>query len=86
MNYKEISDLLKKKLKLYKIFIQGIEKNIEITAIGNIFQNKKTIIKQQLIYQPLMPYFEKKIIHAVKIKTYSILEWKKNLNKFTHYK
>ena len=79
MNYKEIEDLLKKKLKLYKIFIKGIEKNLEITAIGNIFQNQKTIVKQQLIYKLLMPYFENKIIHAVNIKTYSMLEWQKKI-------
>lgn len=77
MKYKEISNLLKKRLALDKIFIKGIEKNIEIIAIGDIFINLNSLKRQQLIYKVLLSYFEKNIIHAISIKTYSIKEWRK---------
>ncbi|AEH39832.1 putative transcriptional regulator [Buchnera aphidicola (Cinara tujafilina)] len=58
MKYKN-RNIIKKKLKLHKIFIEGTEKNITITAIGDIFMNINSVKKQQLIYSPLMVYFKK---------------------------
>ncbi|VFP81156.1 Acid stress protein IbaG [Buchnera aphidicola (Cinara kochiana kochiana)] len=77
MDSDKICTIIKKKLKLKKIFISKYNNNISITAIGDFFIGMNSLEKQKHIYTILMPYFIKKKIHAITINTYTISEWKK---------
>lgn len=76
MKIKNIKNNIKKKISLQKIYIEGDENHLKITAIGDIFQNMSSLKRQKSIYSCLTKYFEKKRIHAVTIHAYTISEWK----------
>ncbi|XBC40595.1 MAG: BolA/IbaG family iron-sulfur metabolism protein [Buchnera aphidicola (Nurudea yanoniella)] len=78
---KQIKNLLKDSLSLNKIKVRGDNNYLEIVAIDNIFHNKSEVEKQKIIYSKLMNYITEKKIHSISIKTYSVTEWEKSLNK-----
>ncbi|VFP83732.1 BolA/IbaG family iron-sulfur metabolism protein [Buchnera aphidicola] len=77
MDLDKICALIKKKLKLKKIFISKYHNNITITAIGDFFIDMNSLDKQKHIYKILMPYFITQEIHAITINTHTISEWNK---------
>ncbi|WP_343182395.1 BolA/IbaG family iron-sulfur metabolism protein [Buchnera aphidicola] len=71
-----------KHVELKKLYIEGNEDHIDITAIGNIFNGISNIKRQQLIYKPITKYILEKKIHAITIHTFTEQEWKNKKNKF----
>ncbi|QCI26824.1 BolA/IbaG family iron-sulfur metabolism protein [Buchnera aphidicola (Thelaxes californica)] len=78
MKIKDIKILLKKKIPLSDIYIEGNNQHIKIIAIGDIFNNMNTMQREKTIYNILTPYIINQTIHAVSINAYSLIEWKNN--------
>lgn len=79
MNIDKIKEKIIFQLNLEKLIIKNKGNNFKIIAVGDIFKNLTTVEKQKLIYAPLMKFILNKTIHSISIRTYSSLEWKKNI-------
>jgi acid stress-induced BolA-like protein IbaG/YrbA len=56
-----------------KVEVDG--SHVNIIAIGDIFDGKRTVQRQQLVYAALQEHIASGVIHAVNMKTYSPQEW-----------
>ena len=76
---KKIKDILEKKIKDSKIFIQdmnGNQDHFSVIAITSEFKNLSIIKQHKLIYDALEKFITKEI-HALQIKTFTWEKWKK---------
>ncbi|WMY97506.1 MAG: BolA/IbaG family iron-sulfur metabolism protein [Arsenophonus sp.] len=79
MNINKIKKELIDHLKTKMVFINGDEKNLQITAIHKKFNGINQVKRQQIIYKPISKYILENKIHSVSIKTYTPTEWN-NIN------
>ena len=76
---KKIKDILRKKLKDSKIFIQdmnGQNNHFSVIVISEKFEGLSIIKQHQIIYNALASMITKEI-HALQIKTFTLDKWKK---------
>ena len=48
---------------------------INIIVVGDIFEGKRAVKRQRLVYAALQEHIASGVIHAVNMKTYSPEEW-----------
>jgi len=76
---KKIKDILRKKIKDSKIFIQdmnGQNNHFSLIVISEEFEGLSIIKQHQIIYNALSSMITKEI-HALQIKTFTWDKWKK---------
>lgn len=76
---KKIKDILRKKIKDSKIFIQdmnGQNNHFSVIVISEKFEGLSIIKQHQIIYNALSSMITKEI-HALQIKTFTWDKWKK---------
>ena len=77
MSPEAIKQLLKANLTDCEIFVEVRGTHYHITAIGQIFEGKRPVQRQQLLYRVLGTQISEGHIHAVAIKTFTSEEWRK---------
>ena len=75
MSPEAIKQLLQANLPDCEFFIDVNGSHFHITAIGQIFEGKKPVERQQLVYRALKEQISDGHIHAVAMKTYTHEEW-----------
>jgi acid stress-induced BolA-like protein IbaG/YrbA len=75
MNADDIKSLLSQKLADCDFKVETNGSHVNIVAIGDIFEGKRTVQRQQLVYAVLQEHIASGVIHAVNMKTYSLQEW-----------
>ncbi|MGB1158609.1 MAG: BolA family protein [Porticoccaceae bacterium] len=75
MSPDEVTQLLRQKLADCQITVQTEGGHFNIQAIGDIFEGKRPVQRQQLIYAALREQIASGAIHAVNMKTYTQREW-----------
>jgi len=75
MNADDVKALLEKQLAGCDIKVEADGSHINIIVIGDIFDGKRSVQRQQLVYTALQEHIASGIIHAVNMKTYTAQEW-----------
>ena len=78
MNAQDVKDLLEKQLVDCEIRVEVDGSHVNIIAIGDIFEGKRTVQRQQLVYAALQEQIASGVIHAVNMKTFTSKEWQQN--------
>ncbi|MGB2106239.1 MAG: BolA family protein [Porticoccaceae bacterium] len=75
MNADEIKSILEQQLHGCEIKVEVDGSHVNIIAVGELFEGKRTVQRQQLVYAALKEHIASGVIHAVNMKTYSTDEW-----------
>ena len=75
MSPEAIKQLLQANLPDCEFLIDVNGSHFHITAIGQIFEGKRPVERQQLVYRALKEQISDGHIHAVAMKTYTHEEW-----------
>jgi acid stress-induced BolA-like protein IbaG/YrbA len=75
MNADDIKSILSQKLPNCDIKVETDGSHVNIIAIGDVFEGKRSVQRQQLVYAVLQDHIASGVIHAVNMKTYSVQEW-----------
>lgn len=75
MNADDIKSILSQKLANCDIKVETDGSHVNIIAIGDVFEGKRSVQRQQLVYAVLQDHIASGVIHAVNMKTYSVQEW-----------
>ena len=75
MNADDVKSILKQQLTDCDIKVEVDGSHVNIIVIGDIFEGKRTVQRQQLVYAVLQEHIASGVIHAVNMKTYSVQEW-----------
>ena len=78
MNAQDVKDLLEKQLVDCEIRVEVDGSHVNIIVIGDIFEGKRTVQRQQLVYAALQQQIASGVIHAVNMKTFTSEEWQQN--------
>ena len=78
MNAQDVKDLLENQLAECEIRLEVDGSHVNIIAVGNIFEGKRTVQRQQLVYAALQEQIASGVIHAVNMKTFTLEEWQEN--------
>ena len=78
MNTQDVKDLLEKQLVDCEIRVEVDGSHVNIIVIGDIFEGKRTVQRQQLVYAALQEQIASGVIHAVNMKTFTSEEWQQN--------
>ncbi|MDG1693929.1 MAG: BolA/IbaG family iron-sulfur metabolism protein [Porticoccaceae bacterium] len=77
MNANDVKSILEAQLVECDIKVEVDGSHVNIIAVGDIFDGKRTVQRQQLVYAVLQEHIASGVIHAVNMKTYSRQEWQK---------
>ena len=75
MNIDNIKELLLEALGDCEIYVEGEGNHLTVTAIGDVFEGKRPVQRQQQVYAILKDHIAEGTIHAVNMKTYTPSEW-----------
>lgn len=75
MKADDIKSILEKQLDKCDIKVDVDGSHVNIIVVGDIFEGKRTVQRQQLVYAALQEHIASGVIHAVNMKTYSPEEW-----------
>ncbi|MDA7825990.1 BolA/IbaG family iron-sulfur metabolism protein [Porticoccaceae bacterium] len=75
MNADDVKLILKKQLTGCDIKVEVDGSHVNIVVIGDIFEGKRSVQRQQIVYAALQEHIASGVIHAVNMKTYSVQEW-----------
>jgi acid stress-induced BolA-like protein IbaG/YrbA len=75
MNAQDVKNLLEKQLLDCEIRVEVDGSHVNIIAVGNIFEGKRTVQRQQVVYAALQEQIASGVIHAVNMKTFTNEEW-----------
>lgn len=75
MNIEEIKQLLMAALADCEIHLESEGNHLTVTAIGEVFEGKRAVQRQQQIYAILNRYIADGTIHAVNMRIYTPSEW-----------
>lgn len=78
METAQIEAILKDKLGLTEVYVQGENAHFGVIVVDDEIAKLSRIKQQQTIYGPLMDYFSTGEIHALTIKTYDQEKWKRD--------
>ena len=78
MNAQDVKDLLEKQLLDCEIRVEVDGSHVNIIAVGNIFEGKRTVQRQQVVYAALQEQIASGVIHAVNMKTFTNEEWQQS--------
>ena len=75
MNADDVRSILEQQLTDCDIKVEVDGSHVNIIVIGDVFQGKRPVQRQQIVYGALQEQIASGVIHAVNMKTYSIQEW-----------
>jgi len=75
MNADDVKSVLETQLVDCEIKVEADGSHVNIIVIGDIFEGKRAVQRQQLVYAALNEHIASGAIHAVNMKTYSVQEW-----------
>jgi len=75
MKADDIKSILEQQLDKCDIKVDVDGSHVNIIVVGDIFEGKRTVQRQQLVYAALQEHIASGVIHAVNMKTYSPEEW-----------
>ena len=76
MELNDIEQILKTSLNVEEVYAQGENAHFGVIIVSDELAALPKLKQQQTIYAPLMPYFSTGEIHALTIKTYTVVKWK----------
>lgn len=78
MDKQDIIDKLKNSLALDEVYVMSDDgSHFQVIAVGELFADLSRVKKQQAVYAPLSEFIADNRIHALSIKTYTPVEWKR---------
>ena len=75
MNADDVKSILSQRLVGCDIKVEVDGSHVNIIVIGDIFEGKRAVQRQQIVYAVLQEHIASGVIHAVNMKTYSNQEW-----------
>lgn len=75
MDAATVTALLKTQLDGCEVLVEGGGDRYDIVAIGEIFEGKRPVQRQQLVYAALSERIADGSIHAVNIRTFTPAQW-----------
>ena len=75
MDAARVEALLREHLPECEIAVSGEGSHYNITVVGDVFEGKRPVAKQQLVYAALGEQIADGSIHAVNIRTYTPSQW-----------
>lgn len=75
MDIEEIKSLLQGALSDCEIRTESDGSHLSVTAIGEVFEGKRAVQRQQLVYGVLKEHIASGAVHAVNMKLYTPSEW-----------
>ena len=75
MNADDVKSILNQQLTGCDIKVEVDGSHVNIIIIGDIFEGKRALQRQQIVYAVLQEHIASGVIHAVNMKTYSNKEW-----------
>ena len=75
MKADDIKSILEQQLDKCDIKVDVDGSHVNIIVVGDIFEGKRSVQRQQLVYAALQEHIASGVIHAVNMKTYSPEEW-----------
>ena len=75
MNPEDVKTLLENALSECQIQVESDGSHFNIVAIGEMFEGKRPVQRQQVIYGALNTQISSGVIHAVNMKTFTQTEW-----------
>lgn len=75
MDAATVTALLQAQLEGCEIFVDGAGDRYDITVIGEIFEGKRPVQRQQLVYAALSEQIASGSIHAVNIRAVTPAQW-----------
>jgi len=76
MSPDDVKVLLEEQLVNCQITVETDGGHFNIIVVGDIFQEKRPVQRQQLVYGALREQIASGAIHAVNMKTYTQQEWR----------
>lgn len=77
MEVSDIEKLLKDALELDELHVKFDGSQCQVIAVADLFSDLSRVKKQQVIYAPLAQAINEGKIHAVSIKTFNTVDWKR---------
>lgn len=77
MENAQVQSLLTDKLELDEVHVKSEGTHYQIIAVGECFDGLSRVKKQQMVYAPLKDVIADGTIHAVSIKAFTPIEWKR---------
>ncbi|OUS13791.1 cell division protein BolA [Gammaproteobacteria bacterium 53_120_T64] len=75
MNIEEIKGLLQAALLDCEISVESDGSHLNVTVIGEVFEGKRAVQRQQLVYGALAEQIASGAVHAVNMKLSTPAEW-----------
>ena len=75
MNPEDVKTLLEAALTDCQIQVESEGSHFNIVAVGDIFEGKRAVQRQQIVYAALNEQISSGAIHAVNIKIFTHQEW-----------
>jgi acid stress-induced BolA-like protein IbaG/YrbA len=75
MNADDVRSILEQQLTDCDIKVEVDGSHVNIIVIGDVFEGKRPVQRQQIVYGALQEHIASGVIHAVNMKTYSVQEW-----------
>ena len=77
LDIEKIKTQLNESISCQHLEIKTDNNHFMIIIVSNMFNDLKTVKRQQMVYQPLMSFIQDGSMHAVSIKTFTPKEWEK---------
>ncbi|HAZ81062.1 MAG TPA: cell division protein BolA [Porticoccaceae bacterium] len=75
MNPEDVKSILTSALTGCEVQVEMQGSHFNIVAVGDIFQSKRAVQRQQLVYAALTEQISSGVIHAVNMKLFTPSEW-----------
>lgn len=75
MNLEDVKTLLEAALTDCQIQVESEGSHFNIVAVGDIFEGKRAVQRQQIVYAALNEQISSGAIHAVNMKIFTHQEW-----------
>jgi len=76
MNSEDVTTLLEKTLSGCQIEVDSQGSHFNVLVVGDLFEGKRAVQRQQLIYAVLNESISSGAIHAVNMKLFTSQEWR----------
>ncbi|HAT40884.1 MAG TPA: cell division protein BolA [Rheinheimera sp.] len=77
MDCKEIELRLSQALQLAEVYVKTDGSHYQVIAVGDCFDGLSRVKQQQLVYAPLMSDIASGGIHALQIKAFTPVQWRR---------
>ncbi len=77
MDCKQIEERLAQALQLAEVYVKTDGSHYQVVAVGDCFEGLSRVKQQQLVYAPLMDDIASGAIHALQIKAFTPVQWRR---------